>query len=273
MSNTVFAKKVFKCKPSNKHTIQIVIINQLIILQELNTTKINQAAMNVFNQRKITCDRLSSKNWGIHMRPASFFVLTWREKDLPQVSWLLIEILDSSRWREAGKREEGFSTQPNYILPLYANTLKSLRGTFKWLWISLNLILMPTWSYLHQRCLCPVETLQNTLRHTGREVLLFMSMIDLVFSFLPFMVESWRTFFFRWFQYFVFMAKEGIVQINAVFLSLSSRTNACARQDLYDSPRTSLQSKQNNISSEGLKSLEWSCYSLYKWFISLISFI
>ncbi len=61
---------------------------------------------------------------------------------------------------------------------------------------------------------------------------------------------------------FCIRGQTGIVQISGVFLALSSKTNARARQDLYDSkqyrfcPQAPLQSTQNESSSKGLKNAE-----------------
>ncbi len=49
------------------------------------------------------------------------------------------------------------------------------------------------------------KTLYGT--QTGRDNLLFMNMIDLLFLFLLSLVRSRRIFFLRCFQYFVFMAE------------------------------------------------------------------
>ncbi len=65
-------------------------------------------------------------------------------------------------------------------------------------------------------------------------------------------------FFSRYFQYFMFMTDLVVCKISGDFLSLSSKTNACTRKDLYNSkqyrfcPHAPLQSPQIESSSEGL---------------------
>ncbi len=76
------------------------------------------------------------------------------------------------------------------------------------------------------------KTLYGTL--TGRDNLLLMSMIEPLFSFLLSMVGS-RRIFHKTFSVFSVHGQTGFVQISGMFLSLSSKTNARARQDLYNS--------------------------------------
>ncbi len=177
------------------------------------------------------------------------------------------------------------------IVVLHKN-LKSPWRTFNWFWSSLNELLIPhilstsvrrlettimsftmsLSSLSQQKC---YKTLYGT--QTGRRDLLFTSMIDPLFFFALFhsfslsMVGNMRTFFVRYVWYFEFMAKTSLVQISDAFLSLSSKTNACARQDLNDSkqycfcPQAPLQSTWNRSSSEKLWAMYCICWILNGW--------
>ncbi len=110
------------------------------------------------------------------------------------------------------------------------------------------------------------ETLRNALRHTGwKRRFVFYERYQ--FAVLFFTIYGWKlkvfSFFFSFYKKKIISVlcvydKTGVVEISAVFLSLSSETNARTRQDLYNSkqyrfcPHTLLQSTQNESSFERL---------------------
>ncbi len=94
--------------------------------------------------------------------------------------------------------------------------------------------------FLSLQWLCSVSSEKQKCYETvygtqTKRVNLFPSVIDPLFSF--FSIYGWKqeSVSLQIISIFVFVAGTGIVQISGVFLSLSSKTNAHTRQDLYGS--------------------------------------